>query len=202
VASADRPCVVVLGGPNGAGKTTLSKHILRDVLDIQDFVNADQIALGLSAFAPERASIAAGRIMLRQLRDLAERRRNFAFETTLASRSFAPWIHKLMHGGGFSFHLEFLWLPGDEFAVQRVAQRVRKGGHDVPAYVVRRRYRVCMGNFIRLYRPLATTWHCYDTSSLVPRLLAKGGEQQADEIFDSTCWTAIKEVRRGAPESA
>ncbi|MCY2996183.1 MAG: hypothetical protein NTY19_51290 [Planctomycetota bacterium] len=99
----------------------------------------------------------AGSIMHARLRELAARRRDFAFETTLASRSLAPWLAELVRGG-YEFHLVFLWLPSEDFAVQRVADRVRMGGHSVPEATVRRRYERGLRNFFRLYQPLAATW--------------------------------------------
>lgn len=89
------PHVIIIAGPNGAGKTTLAPALLNDTLDINNFVNADTIAQGLSAFAPESMVIAAGRAMLDRIHSLAKQGENFAFETTLASRSFAPWILKM-----------------------------------------------------------------------------------------------------------
>ena len=132
MARAERPSLVVIAGPNGAGKSTLAPLLLRDTLAVTEFVNADVIARGLSAFAPEQVAMAAGRLMLERLRDLAGQQVSFAFETTLASRSFAPWIRQLLQIG-YRFHLVFLSLPSAAVAVQRVASRVRMGGHAVPA---------------------------------------------------------------------
>lgn len=95
-----RPRVCVLAGPNGAGKTTSAAALVRDELGIATFVNADAIALGLSAFDPAAAAVAAGRIMLAEMYSLAAATADFAFETTLASRSFAPWLRKLRENGG------------------------------------------------------------------------------------------------------
>jgi predicted ABC-type ATPase len=134
------PNVVVLAGPNGAGKSTSAPSILRDALGVDEFVNADVIARGLSGFEPERAAMAAGRIMLSPLRELARQRRSFAFETTLASRSFVPWLADLIRTG-YQFHLVFFWLPHPDMAVARVAARVSEGGHDVPKVTIRRRLR-------------------------------------------------------------
>lgn len=113
---------------------------------ITEYVNADVIAQGLSAFAPERAAFRAGRIMLERLQQLANERMNFAFETTLASRSFAPWIANLRQMG-YRFHLFFLWLPNPELAIARVQERVSLGGHDVPEETIRRRYHAGIRNF-------------------------------------------------------
>ncbi len=103
------PQVILLGGPNGAGKTTAARGILRDLLDLGEFVNADTIAAGLAGFAPERTAIAAGRIMLKRLHELAAARADFAFETTMASRSFAPWLREL-RASGYQVNIVFMWL--------------------------------------------------------------------------------------------
>jgi len=142
------PNLVVLAGPNGAGKSTAAPALLQGTLGVTEFVNADVIAQGLSAFDPDRVALAAGRIMLRRLQELARQGVSFAFETTLASRSFAPWIRELARTG-YLFHLVFLWLPSADFAVQRVANRVRLGGHDVPEMTIRRRYHLGLYNFFQ-----------------------------------------------------
>jgi predicted ABC-type ATPase len=178
----------VLGGPNGAGKSTVGPELIRDVLAVDEFVNADVIARGLSAFDPEGVAIAAGRVMLQRLRALARQRVSFAFETTLASRSFAPWISGLVRSG-YAFHLVFLWLPSVDMAVDRVAYRVRLGGHGIPHDVIRRRYRAGQQNFLGLYRPLATTWQVYDNSlSRRPRLMARGQVGTPDHVEDVEGW--------------
>jgi predicted ABC-type ATPase len=190
------PTVVVLAGPNGAGKSTSAPTLLRGQLRVDEFVNADTIARGLSAFAPDSAAIDAGRVMLRRLQQLAGQRRSFAFETTLASRSFAPRITSWIEGG-YSFHLVFLWLPSAELALARVRERVRLGGHDVPADTIRRRYVRGVRNFFALYQPLATTWRFYDNANARPRLIARGSRNQPTKIADTACWTKITEDQDG-----
>ena len=134
------PHVVVIAGPNGSGKTSLAPSLLRGALGVDEFVNTDAIALGLSAFRPERATLAAGKVMLRRLRELAGERADFAFESTLAGRTYAPWLASLGRSG-YHVHILYLWLSSPELAVARVAARVRLGGHDVPEEDIRRRYR-------------------------------------------------------------
>ena len=151
------PSVIVISGPNGAGKSTAAPDLLKGTLAVSDFVNADVIARGLSAFEPERVAMAAGRIMLRRLDELAEERASFAFETTLASKSFAPWIAELK-ATGYQFHLIYLWLPSADMAVGRVQSRVRQQGHHVPDDVVQRRYVQGLDNFFELFKPIAATW--------------------------------------------
>lgn len=126
--SEPRPGVVILAGPNGAGKSTVAPALLHGALGVDEFVNADVIAQGLSAFEPDRVAIAAGRIMLARLNELAAQRADFAFETTLATRSFARWLRGLRLSG-YDVHLFFLWLFSADLAVARVADRVGMEGH-------------------------------------------------------------------------
>lgn len=166
------PQIIVLGGPNGAGKTTAAKGILSDFLQLGEFVNADYIAQGLAGFAPERAASAAGRIMLRRLAELANQRASFAFETTMASKTFVPWLRSRIDGG-FDVHCYYFWLPSAEAAVRRVKDRVRKGGHSIPEEVVRRRFGRSLRNFVTEYLPLSKSARVYDNSrSGTPRLVA------------------------------
>ena len=166
------PHVVVLAGPNGAGKSTAASWALRSPLGVAEFVNADVIAQGLSGFNSDAVAMKAGRIMLARLKELAAARHSFAFETTLASKHFAPWLRGL-RDAGYAFDLLFFWLPTAELAIERVRARVRSGGHHVPDEIVRRRHGRGPTNFFRSYRSLATTWRFYDNSSDAgPRLLA------------------------------
>jgi predicted ABC-type ATPase len=189
--------VVVLAGPNGAGKTTLAPKLLRDVLRVGEFVNADVLASGLSAFDPERAAAAAGRVMLQRLHELAEQRVSFAFETTLASRSFAAWLARLREAG-YRVHIVFLWLPSADVAVKRVADRFRMGGHAVPEEAVRRRFGAGLRNFFGLYQPLADTWRMYDNSRAgAPRLIANGRRSEVSRIADRVLWRSVEAGREG-----
>ncbi len=159
------PHVLIIAGPNGAGKTTAAPALLNEALQISHFVNADTIAAGLSGFAPEKVAVQAGRAMLKRMHYLAQGQENFAFETTLASRTFAPWIIDLKKNGYF-FHLTFLFLEGPDLAVSRVAERVKLGGHFVPEDTIRRRYQGGLKNFFRLYMPIANSWQMYDNSAI------------------------------------
>jgi len=184
------PNIILIAGPNGSGKSTTAPQLLRDTMGVVEFVNADAIAVGLSAFRPEQAAIQAGRIMLARMQQLAENQKDFAFETTLASRSFAPWIKQLKQERGYRCHLFFLWLPNPEIAIARVAERVRSGGHDVPESVIRRRYRAGLNNFFQLYKPLADTWRFYDNSSRSPELIALG-KGNREVIHHEEKWVQI-----------
>lgn len=185
-----RPSIIALAGPNGAGKSTVGPALIRKTLGVSRFVDADLIARGLSPADPAHATLAAGKAMLKQLRDLAAQRLSFAYETTLASRTYAPWIRYLLNDG-WTFHLLFIWLPGADFAIQRVRGRVRLGGHDVPDAVVRRRYAAGLSNFFGLYQPLAETWHVYDNSDIRERLLAAGRGRKVTEVPQQAAWDEI-----------
>ncbi len=167
------PHVILLAGPNGAGKSTVAQRLLRGALRVHEFVNADTIAAGLSAFEPESAAFHAGRVMLDRITELSRARKSFAFESTLAAKSFVPRLTRLK-SKGYSVRLVFLFLPSPQLAIERVRQRVRLGGHDVPVSVIRRRYYAGARNFFNLYMPLADQWRIYDNSGLAPRLVAIG----------------------------
>ena len=133
--------------------------------------------------------------MLARIRELASQRVNFAFETTLASRSFAPWLRQLV-ASGYSAHLVFLWLPSADFAVDRVAERVRTGGHNVPPETVRRRYAAGLRNLFQLYQPLVSGWVLYDSSGPVPRPVAEGLASHPPTVYDRDVWAAAQEPAR------
>lgn len=196
------PHVVVLAGPNGAGKSTVAPKLLPHLLGIGEFVNADVIAQGLSAFAPERMAVEAGRIMLRRLRELATARKDFAFETTLASRTFAPWLAQLT-ATGYRFELAFFYLPDPEVAVSRVAQRVRHGGHHVPADTVRRRYDRGLRNLLSLYVPLAARWHVYNNGVAGQSpIVAWGSRRDSLTVVDRALWDLLERRYGSEPDQA
>jgi predicted ABC-type ATPase len=192
------PHVIVVAGPNGAGKSTAAPHLLRDTLAVTEFVNADTIASGLSAFRPDSAALAAGRIMLGRMRELVRTGANFAFETTLASRSFAPWLRTLAQKG-CRIDVLLLWLESADLAAARVAARVRRGGHDVPADVIRRRYGAGLRNPFALYMPLAHGWQVFDNSGAgPPRLVAASAGRKVRSIADRAIWRRVLEGAHGS----
>jgi len=194
-----RPLVIVIAGPNGAGKSTTAPSLLRDALQVSEFVNADTIAGGLSAFRPDSVAIPAGRAMLERIRHLAEAQADFAFETTLASRTFAPWLVRLKRSG-YHVHVLFLWLESADLAVDRVAARVRLGGHDVPEGTVRRRYKRGLRNLFGLYIPLADSWQVFNNSRAGrPELVASGNRDRAEQIANAPLWQRITEAYREQP---
>jgi predicted ABC-type ATPase len=184
------PNIIVIAGPNGAGKSTLAPALLRDTLNIPEFVNADTIAEGLSAFAPDDASFDAGRVMLGRLHELAEEQKDFSFETTLATRFYARWLRQLRPE--YNVTLIFLWLQSADLAVQRVAERVRTGGHVIPEETIRRRYSRGIKNLFELYMPIADVWSVRDTSSEASKEIARYTDADGETVFDEERWKAIK----------
>ncbi|QQS33146.1 MAG: zeta toxin family protein [Acidobacteriota bacterium] len=186
------PNVVIIAGPNGAGKSTLAPHLLRDTLNITEFVNADTIAEGLSAFAPERAAFDAGRVMLKRLDDLGSSGQDFAFETTLATRSYIKRIRDLIESG-YRVNLIFLWLKSPELAIERVAERVRTGGHYIPTEVIRRRYERGLSNLFTFYMPAVSAWSVRDTNLAGSVEIARYNEKEGESIIDQEKWKIIKQ---------
>jgi predicted ABC-type ATPase len=166
-----RPNVYIIAGPNGAGKTTFAREFLPSYADCTNFVNADLIAQGVSPFLPEAAAFRAGRLMLREIELRARRVEDFGFETTLSGRTHLNVIRDLSKGG-YAVHLFFLWVPTVGLALSRVRDRVRRGGHDVPAPIVRRRFERSISNFFRHYRGLADSWILFDNSGERPDIIA------------------------------
>ena len=147
----------IIAGPNGAGKTTASYTILPEIFHCKEFVNADEIARGLSPFNEEAAAFQAGRIMLNRINELLELGESFAFETTLASRSFVGFIKKAKDQG-YKTTLLFLALDNSEMAIDRVKTRVKEGGHHIPKDVIVRRFENGLKNFFNLYKDVVDEW--------------------------------------------
>lgn len=167
--------VIIIAGPNGAEKTTFAREFLPQEANCPTFINADLIAQGLSPFHPEAAAVRAGRIMLELIADCVRRRVNFAFETTLSGLRYARLIPAWKQAG-FRVVIFFLELPSVELAIERVADRVAQGGHDIPEAVIRRRFTAGRRNFLNLYKPLADAWRHYDNAGEQPVLIASRDE--------------------------
>jgi predicted ABC-type ATPase len=192
IATAEQaPRVVVLAGPNGAGKSTAAPYLLPANMP---FVNADEIAKQLPASVSGNRDMEAGRILLGQLDQFEQARTSFAVETTLASRSLAPRIARLREAG-YRFLLFYLWLPAADLSIERVAARVRRGGHNIPSDTIRRRYQAGLHNFFTLYRPLADRWRVYQNISLGrPELIASGGTaSKRTRVQKAATWKQIRE---------
>jgi predicted ABC-type ATPase len=187
------PEIVIIGGPNGAGKTTTSRRIL-PVFDIRAFVNADEIARGLSPYDPEHSALAAGRLMLERMRELVRSRQSFAFETTCAGRAYLPMLQRC-EADGWRVTLVYLWLPSPRDAVERVAKRVRLGGHGIPSDVVVRRYWAGLSNMRLLYLPLAEVAAIHDNSDGQGMLIAERPANSPFVVYDADRWAKIEKAR-------
>jgi predicted ABC-type ATPase len=158
-----KPRIIIIGGPNGAGKTTFAREYLPSEAHCDVFVNADLIAAGLSPFAPERVAVRAGKLMLEEIAELVSRGASFALETTLSGLGYARRIPG-WRAAGYEVVLHFLSLPSAEYAVTRVARRVRQGGHDIPEDVIHRRFASGRRAFDEIYKPIVDSWMLYDNA--------------------------------------
>lgn len=154
----------IIAGCNGAGKTTASFTVLPEVLDCREFVNADEIAKGLSPFNPESVAIEAGKLMLKRIDYLLAQKETFAIETTLATRSYRTLVEKAK-AMGYEVTLLFFWLPSPQMAEMRVASRVAEGGHDIPRNVIHRRYWLGLNNLFEIFVPLVDNWSMFDNNA-------------------------------------
>lgn len=161
----------VIAGCNGAGKTTASFTILPEILDCKEFVNADEIAKGLSPFQPDKVAVEAGRIMISRINNLLEDELSFAFETTLATKSYKNKI-LLAKNKGYTVTLLFFWLQTIDLAKERVATRVLEGGHDIPKDVIQRRYIIGIKNLFSIYIPIVDELMIFDNSQMKSELIA------------------------------
>ena len=171
----------IIAGCNGAGKTTASYTVLPEMLGCKEFVNADEIAKGLSPFNPESVAIEAGRLMLQRMDDLLSEGADFAFETTLATRSYVKFIERA-HAKG----------------IERVATRVSEGGHNIPSDVIRRRYANGLRNLTMLYTPVCDFWTIYDNSSADAeiKIIASGEKDATIQIEDTLSYKTITDHER------
>lgn len=184
------PNLFVIGGCNGSGKTTVALNILPNLLKIFEYVNADAIASGLSPLQPETMAIQAGRLMLARLRTLANSSADFAFETTLAARTFVPFLRECQTKN-YTINLIYFWLLSPELAIERVARRVASGGHFIPEDTIVRRYEAGRKNLFQLYMPLCDSWIIYDNSRPILKLVAERGTDAQPIIYEHKGWQQI-----------
>ena len=181
----------VIAGCNGAGKTTASFTILPEILNCKEFVNADEIAKGLSPFQPEKVSIEAGRIMLERIIDLLNRQVNFAFETTLSTKTYRSKIF-LAREKGYNVTLLFFWLRNANLAIERVRTRVIEGGHHIETEVIRRRYKNGIKNLFDIYLPIADEVMIFDNSEGKYDLIAEKTIESEIEVLNKVKFNQLK----------
>ncbi len=180
------PNLYIIAGCNGAGKTTASFNVLPKILDCKEFVNADEIAKGLSPFAPETVAIQAGKLMLQRIDKLLTEGVSFAIETTLATRSYKTLVKKAQKKG-YIVILLFFWLKSPSLACQRVEKRVSEGGHNIPVHTIHQRYYLGLKNLFDIFIPIVDFWSIYD-NNLQTKLIA-----DSEKIVDEVIFNKIKD---------
>lgn len=180
----------IIAGCNGAGKTTASYTILPEILDCKEFVNADEIAKGISPFQPEKVSFEAGRIMLKRIKQLLNNGENFAFETTLSTKSYVNFVNEAK-ASGYKITLIFFWLHSADLAVSRVKNRVKEGGHNIPEDVIRRRYDNGLKNFFTLYLPILDNYIFINNSGEPYEIIAEDSKDDL-KIKSNQLWESLK----------
>ena len=181
----------IISGCNGAGKTTASYSVLPKMLDCLEFVNADEIARGLSPFNPESVAIEAGRLMLHRIEDLLAKDETFAIETTLATKSYINLVRRAQ-AKGYQVNVLFFWLRTPELALQRIAERVASGGHNIPEDIVRRRYVAGISNLFRIFIPEVDFWNIYDNSQKPRIQIALGGREADTIVFNNVLYQELQ----------
>ena len=181
----------IICGCNGAGKTTASFNILPDILHCKEYVNADEIARGISPFQPDKVAIESGRIMLRRIEELLVLGVDFAFETTLSTRSFIGTIEKAKLKG-YSITLIYFWLESTELAIKRVQTRVEEGGHNIPTDTIVRRYYSGLRNLFNLYYDWCDLILLYDNSKSNPELLFEKSTGNSEIIYNKEKFQQIQ----------
>jgi len=169
--------IIIIAGPNGAGKTTFAREFLTREADCPEFINADLIAQGLSPFDPDKAAIAAAKLMLLEIKRKTEQKQSFSFETTLSGTNYLKAIKKWKKSG-YYIKLIFLSLPSPQIAIARVRARVAQGGHDIPVEVVTRRFHAGLENFHVFYKGIVNSWVFYENSSTLPRIIDSGDNDE------------------------
>ncbi len=187
------PNLYIISGCNGSGKTTASYSLLPEMLDCREFVNSDEFAKGLSPFDPSQASIQASRFMIMKIRYLLKKRKDFAIETTLATRTLLRTA-RMAQEAGYTVTLLYFWLNSPELAIERVRARVEAGGHNIPEETIRRRYNVGIYYFFNTYAPACERWILADNSQIPFRVIAEGSKDETFTIRDEETYRKIKAI--------
>lgn len=190
------PNLYIIGGANGAGKTTTARQILPQFLNVYEYLNADEIAAGLSPFKPESVAVQAGKIMLKRLDYFVEHQIDFAFETTLSGLNYISFLKKCQTKE-YQINLIYFWLQTPDLAISRVRQRVASGGHNIPEETIIRRYYRGQKNLIQAYLPLCQTWVIYDNSSFPPQIIAESKIDRNQIIYNHQTYKQIWNINHG-----
>ena len=185
------PKLYIIAGCNGAGKTTASFTILPEILGCKEFINADEIAKGLSPFQPESVAVQAGRIMLTRMDELLQKGETFAFETTLATKSYKQKI-EWAQANGYEVTLLFFWLDSPNMAKKRVAQRVAEGGHSIPSETIERRYHNGIANLFAIYIDMVDICYIFDNSEGERTPIAKKYKGGKEIIYNTDLYNQMK----------
>jgi predicted ABC-type ATPase len=183
----------IIAGCNGSGKTTASFTVLPEMLDCQEFLNVDEIARGLSPLNPDKAAIEAGRLLLGKIDKFISNHIDFAFETTLASKSYANKI-KVAKQNGYQTTLIFFWLDTVDLAIERVKTRVLEGGHNISTPVIIRRYYAGLKNLFEIFIPICDYWMIFDNSRLPSTLIAEGSSDNDIKIKKNITFGLLKQL--------
>ena len=185
----------IIVSPNGAWKTTASYTILPEIFNVQEFVNTDEIAKGLSPFNPDSDGLKAGRIMLNRINELLDKKQSFAFETTLSTKSYTGFVKKAQ-SQGYEVVLLFLALDSFELAQKRVEVRVQEGGHNIPKDVIKRRYTKGLSNLFNLYIPIVDKWILLNNSEASFHVIAEGTHKDLI-VKNKETWNVLKSKYNG-----
>lgn len=186
------PTLCILGGCNGAGKTTLARKLLPR-LGLMRFLNADEIARGLSPLDPSLTAFKAGRLLIEEARGLIAAKASFAIESTLSGKTYISMIREAK-AQGYRFLLHYIMIGSGDQAVGRVALRVKIGGHHVPEDDVRRRFERSRKHFIADYVPLADEWVLWDNASPPHRRIADSSTHNLEQLQLMIASTQLQEV--------
>jgi len=187
------PHLYIISGANGSGKTTTAKQILPYFLNVYEYLNADEIAAGLSPFRPESVAIQAGKLMLKRLNYFVEHQTDFAFETTLSGLNYLRFLKKCQTQN-YQINLIYFWLHSPDLAIARVRQRVASGGHNIPEETIIRRYYRGQKNLTECYLSLCQTWIIYDNSTFPSQLVATYNPEQQITLYQPEIWEQIQRI--------
>lgn len=180
----------IIAGSNGAGKTTFAREYFPVYVGKVDFVNADMIAQGLSPFAPSRFDIRAGRIMLERIKELSGARKTFGIETTLSGKTYLKILNE-MKDSGYRIYMYYLWIPNYQLGVERIKNRVKEGGHNIPEHTVKRRFDKTLWNLFHTYLPVLDYLAIFDNSRVQPRIIYEKGHKN-ENIIDKDLFQHMK----------